>query len=136
MKTPIPLERLTVRTSRSGGPGGQNANKVSSKVEIRFHLDAADWLAPRVPARLGELFPRRITREGVFRLVSSRFRDQGRNLKDCLEKLGDCIRLAEKRPRRRVRTTPTGRSRKKRLETKRRHSRVKQQRRAVDSGDE
>ena len=124
----IPVERLTVRASRSGGPGGQNVNKVASRIEVRFELDAADWIPPEVRARLRELFPGRITQAGEFRLDSSRFRDQGQNLRDCIEKLADMLRIASERPRPRIPTGRTRGSRERRLQAKRRRGETKRER--------
>jgi ribosome-associated protein len=128
MEIVIPEERLEVRVSRSGGPGGQNVNKVSSRVEIRFSLDGADWIPPAVRERLRELYPSRITRTGDFRLVSSRFRDQPRNLRDCIEKLGDLLSAASRRPAPRIPTRPGRGARERRLQEKRRISARKRER--------
>ncbi len=125
MEIAIPLDRLTVRASRSGGPGGQNVNKVASRVEIRFLLAAADWIPPEVRARLAETFPSRISKEGEFRIVSDRFRDQRRNLEDCLDRLRSFLAAASRRPKRRIPTAPTRASRGRRLEAKRRRAGIK-----------
>lgn len=135
MEIHIPLARLTVHASRSGGPGGQNVNKVSSRVEVRFHLESADWIPIAARERLRRLFPGRITRSGEFRVVSSRFRDQPRNLKDCLQRIEGFLRSALERPRPRVATAPTAASRRERLEAKRRRSRIKRERRGQAEGE-
>ncbi len=129
MDIPIPLGRLTVRFSRSGGPGGQNVNKVSSRAEVRFVLSEADWIPAPIRDRLRELFPTRITAGGELRVVSDRFRDQKKNVEDCLERIRGLLRAAARRPRPRVATRPTGASRKRRLEEKRRWAAVKRRRR-------
>ena len=128
MEIPIPRERLTVKASRSGGPGGQNVNKVSSRIEIRFALAEADWIPPEVRARLAELFPSHVTTGGDFRVVSSRWRDQPRNLEDCLARLAGFLREAAHRPRRRIPTRPTGGSRARRIGLKKRRSSIKRDR--------
>jgi len=130
----IPLERVTVKTSRSGGPGGQNVNKVASRVEVRFTLDEADWIPAEVRSRLRELYPSRITVGGEFRVVSDRFRDQHRNLSDCLERIAGLLEAAAHRPRRRIATRPTRASRHRRLEAKRHRGETK--RRRGGGGDE
>ncbi len=129
MEIPIPRERLTVLASRSGGPGGQNVNKVSSRVEVRFSIARADWIPAGVRERLPELFPGRTTKQGEFRVVSSRSRDQHRNLEDCLEKLAGFLRAASTRPPRRIPTAPTRGSRERRIEAKRSRSFKKRGRR-------
>lgn len=125
----IPLERLTIRSSRSSGPGGQNVNKVATRVEIRFHLDSADWIPLSVRKRLGQLQRRRINQAGELVIVSSRHRKRVRNLEDCLDRLRDFIEAASRRPRRRVATKPTRASREKRLREKRRRGLLKEGRR-------
>ena len=136
MEIPIPQDRLSISFSRSGGPGGQNVNKVSSRVEIRFSIAQADWIPAHVRERLVQLFPSRTTTGGEFRVVSSRFRDQHRNLKDCLEKLGDLLRAASHRPARRIPTAPTRGSRERRLEAKRGRARRKSGRRGFGGTEE
>ncbi len=128
MKFPIPLDRLAVSFSRSGGPGGQNVNKVSSRVELRFELASAGWIPPRGRARLAELFPSRLTTAGEFRVVSSRFRDQGQNLRDCQEKLSEMILAALKRPRPRIATRPGRSSVERRLREKKQRGQRKKDR--------
>ncbi len=124
----IPRDRLQVRFSRSGGPGGQNVNRVATKVEVRFRLDEADWISARVRARLAALFPGRLTSDGDFVVVSSRFRTQQRNLEDCIEKLRGFLVRAAAKPRRRVPTRPTLASRKRRLEEKKQRGQRKRDR--------
>lgn len=114
----LPRDRLTIRFSRSGGPGGQNVNKVETRVEVRFALDAADWIPAPVRARLRRLAAERINREGELIITSSRHRSQSRNIEDCLEKLKELIQAASRRPRKRIPTKPTGGARERRLEGK------------------
>jgi ribosome-associated protein len=135
MEVAIPLERLTVRASRSGGPGGQNVNKVSSRIEVRFALDDADWIQPAVRARLRQLFPGRVTKGGEFLVVSSRHRDQRQNLQDCLKKIGEFLEAAAERPRPRIPTSPTRSAGRRRLELKRRRSEKKRGRRGAGDAE-
>jgi len=121
----IPRDRLTVRASRSGGPGGQNVNKVSTRVEVRFVLAEAGWIPAEARARLAALFPGRVTSGGEFRVVSSRFRDQHRNLRDCLKKIAAAVDAASERPPERRPTGPSRGSRHRRMEAKRRRSALK-----------
>ena len=127
----IPREELQISFSRSSGPGGQNVNKVATRVEVRFHLESAAWIAPATRARLAALHPRRLNREGEFIVVSSRFRSQGRNIEDCIEKLEGLLEKAAKRPRRRVPTRKTKASNERRLKHKKRRSDIKSRRRSL-----
>jgi len=79
-------DELRFEFARSSGPGGQNVNRIQTKVEVRFRLGEAEWLPVRVRSRLAELYPRRLTRSGDFVVVSSRYRTQARNLEDCIAK--------------------------------------------------
>ena len=83
----IPLREIHFQFARSSGPGGQNVNKVSSKAVLRWNMAASPSAPEDVKERLRARHPRRVTREGHVVITSSRFRDQGRNVADCLEKL-------------------------------------------------
>lgn len=87
----VPKEKLMLHFSRSGGPGGQNVNKVSTKVDLRFNIETAEWIPEEVKARLKEKFPNRINQEGEFFMNSSRFRTQTQNIRDAIEKLQEMI---------------------------------------------
>ena len=125
----VPREKLEIGFSRSSGPGGQNVNKVSTRAEVRFHLESADWLPAAVRKRLAGLYPRRLNRDGEFIVVSSRYRSQGRNLEDCIEKLEGFIERATRLPKRRIPTRKTRASNERRLEGKKRRGEVKSRRR-------
>jgi len=125
----IPRERLEFRFSRSGGPGGQHVNKVSTKAELRFRIDDADWISERVRARLRRLQARRINSDGELVIMSSRYRSQSRNVEDCIEKLRACLLGASQQRKRRIPTAPTKASKRRRLESKRRQSERKSGRR-------
>ena len=125
----VPREKLEIGFSRSSGPGGQNVNKVSTRAEVRFHLESADWLPAAVRKRLAGLYPRRLNRDGEFIVGSSRYRSQGRNLEDCIEKLEGFIEMATRLPKRRIPTRKTRASNERRLEGKKRRGQVKSRRR-------
>ncbi len=127
----VPREKLQISFSRSSGPGGQNVNKVSTRAEVRFHLESADWLPVAVRKRLAGLYPRRLNRDGELIVVSSRYRSQGRNLEDCIEKLEAFIERAGKPPKRRVPTRKTRASNERRIEKKKRRGQVKSRRRRL-----
>src|SRR6516165_3399609 len=83
---------------RSGGPGGQNVNKVASKAVLRWNLAASPGVPEEVKARLRTLQRRRITLAGELVLSSQRYRDQGRNVEDCLDKLRTLVLEATRVP--------------------------------------
>src|SRR5690349_688299 len=87
----IPESEFEWTFVRSGGPGGQNVNKVASKAVLRWDLAASPSVPEPVKSRLRTLQRRRITTEGELVLNSQRYRDQGRNVEDCLAKLRDMI---------------------------------------------
>ncbi len=113
---------------RSSGPGGQNVNKLATAVQLRFDV-ARSALPPDLKERLATLAGRRLTKEGVLVIVAQRHRTQERNRADALERLVDLIRNASVRPVKRRATRPTLASRKRRLESKKRRSGLKDLRR-------
>lgn len=124
----IPLREFEFSFARSGGPGGQNVNKVSSKATLRWAVMASPSLPEPVRRRLLGKHGHRVTAEGDLLIVSQRFRDAGRNAADCLEKLRAMLAEAAKPPLPRRATRPTRSSVRRRLETKRRHAQKKQRR--------
>ena len=115
---------------RASGPGGQNVNKVSSAVQLRFNVANSPTLPDDVRCRLIRLARGRVTKNGVLIINARRFRTQERNRQDALDRLIKLIRKASKKPKRRRRTTPTLASRMRRREDKRQHSRTKKMRRS------
>jgi ribosome-associated protein len=115
---------------RASGPGGQNVNKVSNAVELRFDASASE-LPDDVKARLARLAGRRMNQDGVIVIDAQRFRSQERNREDALDRLIALIASAAEPPRRRVKTRPTAGSRERRLGSKRANSEIKNNRKPV-----
>jgi ribosome-associated protein len=130
----IPEAELTFTFARSGGPGGQNVNKVSSKAILRWDLTANTSLPDEVKARLRGLERRRVTTEGDLLVVSQAYRDQERNKQDCLDRLREMVLRALVVPKARKATRPTRASKRRRVEAKRRRSETKRQRRGDVEG--
>jgi ribosome-associated protein len=125
----IPFVEFSFSFARSGGPGGQNVNKVNSKAVLRWRVLDSPSLDERVRARFIEQNRHRITEAGDFILTSQRFRDQPRNIDDCHEKLRELLARAVAQPKRRKPTKPTAGSRRRRLSNKRLRSATKELRR-------
>jgi ribosome-associated protein len=128
----IPLEEFEFTFARSSGPGGQNVNKVNSKALLRWPVVASPSLPEPVRERFLAHYRNRITTEGDVLISSQRFRDQARNVDDCLDKLRDMLAAVVAPPTRRKRTKPTRGSIQRRLESKRHKSDKKQSRREVE----
>ena len=124
----IPLKEFQFSFARSGGPGGQNVNKVNSKVTLHWDVTTSPSLPEDVRARFLAQYPRRINKEGLFVINSERFRDQGRNVADCTNKLRDLLLLVATSPKKRRPTKPTKGSKERRLAGKREKSQKKQER--------
>lgn len=123
-------DELSFEVSRSGGPGGQNVNKVETRVAVLFDMEKTPHLSPEQKQRLREQLRTRINREGVLRVVSQKHRTQGANREAAVERLCELLRqaLAPETPR--LPTRPTSASHARRLHEKVQHGRRKAERRA------
>jgi ribosome-associated protein len=124
----VPVSCLTWSASRASGPGGQNVNKVSSKVELRFDISACATLDSATRQRLRALASTMLDSEGRILIVSQKTRDQPKNLEDARDKLRDLILQALVRPKKRRPTKPSRRAVARRLDEKSRASRKKKDR--------
>lgn len=129
----IPLAVFAFEFARSGGPGGQNVNKVNSKATLRWTPAESPSLTPAVKARLLRTIGTRLTKEGELLITSQLTRDQGRNVEDCLEKVRELVLAAARPPKTRRASRPTFASNVRRVESKVRRSTTKKLRRKPES---
>ncbi len=132
-KIRIRLKELRFSFSRSSGAGGQNVNKLNTKATLRWDVGHSPSLPKAMRERFIERYKRRITTSGDLVLASQRFRDQGRNVADCLEKLRGMLAEVARPPRPRKHTRRTRSSVERRLSSKRR-TKLKKQRRQRQAG--
>ncbi len=121
----VPARALTVRAVRASGPGGQNVNKVASKVDLRVDLDAIEGLSEPARQRLRMLAGRRLDARGHFVVVSQATRDQIRNLELARERVRELVSAALHEPRPRRPTRPSAAAGEARLTVKKRRATVK-----------
>ncbi len=131
----IPASDLSWTAVRSSGPGGQNVNKVASKVELRFHLETTGALDAATKARLRALAGHRIDADGALVVVAQASRNQLRNLHDARERVVELVRAALRAPRVRRATRPTRAAVRARLADKQHRAATKARRQAPSADD-
>jgi ribosome-associated protein len=128
----LPEQDISIQFVRSAGPGGQNVNKVATAAQLRFDLAGTQALAPLVKARLRALAGQRVNAEGALLINARRQRTQEGNRREALARLEELIARASVEPKTRHATRPTAGSQRRRLDSKKKHQRLKRLRSSAE----
>lgn len=128
----IPEQEVLERAIRASGPGGQNVNKVSTAIELRFFIWASSALPDELKQRLAKKRDQRITAAGEVVIQAQRYRSQEQNREDARQRLAALVRSVLEPPKPRLATKPTRASQRRRLENKRAHATLKRQRQTAN----
>jgi ribosome-associated protein len=132
---PIPAAEVDFEFSRSSGPGGQNVNKLETRVTLLFDVDASNALDEGQKSRVQRRLATRINKEGVLRVASQRFRTREANRRAAIERFAELLAGALAPRRRRVKTRTPAAAKRRRLQQKRRRSEIKRGRGRVSGED-
>lgn len=131
----VPQSAVRIAFSRSGGPGGQNVNKVNSKAEIWLKLDAIVGMHPEAVERLKALAGRKVTDAGELHIIAEASRSQHQNREDALTRIRQLVLQAMVRPKPRKATKPSKAAKRRRLDAKKKRSQIKSNRRSGGQDD-
>lgn len=132
----IPEQEIQMEFVRSQGPGGQNVNKVSTAVHLRFDVENSPSLSEHVKKRLIRIAGSRVDTKGILHIQAFSYRTQHLNREDALNRLNDLVKQACIVPKKRIKTSPTLASKERTLEAKRMTSRIKSMRKPVKDHDD